>query len=87
MPKLTSLAIGRQNTPGKYRDENGLILQVTKNRSGQVRKSWLVRYSIFGKQREIGLGTFPNISLAGARIKAAEIRLEARKGTNKSQII
>lgn len=83
MPKLTSLAVRRQNQPGKYRDTDGLILQVTRNKSGTVRKSWLVRYSCLGKQREVGLGCFPELSLADARMEAADIRLQARRGVDR----
>lgn len=80
MPKLTSLAVSRQDNPGKYRDQNGLILQVSKSKSGNIRKSWLVRYSCFGKQREMGIGAFPDISLSKARLKATEIHLSSRQG-------
>ena len=82
MPKLTSLAVSRQDTAGKYRDEHGLILQVSKSKSGNVRKSWLFRYSCFGKQREIGIGAFPDLSLGEARTKATEIRLQSRQGVD-----
>ena len=70
--------------PGMYGDGAGLYLQVT----GDGAKSWIWRYSLHGKGREMGLGSLSAISLADARTKAAECRrlrqdgidpIEARK--------
>ncbi len=42
--------------------------------------SFEVRYTVFGKRRVITLDTpYPNLSLAEARIKAAEIKLQAKQ--------
>ena len=42
--------------------------------------SFEVRYTVFGKRRVITLDTpYPNLSLAQARIKAAEIKLQAKQ--------
>jgi integrase len=51
-----------------YPDGAGLYLQVT----GEAAKSWILRYSLRGKAREMGLGSFRKVSLADARRKAAE---------------
>jgi integrase len=83
--KLTALKVGRHLTPGMYADGAGLYLQVT----GAGAKSWIFRFSLHGKAREMGLGSLSAVSLADARIKAAECRrlrqegvdpIEARKG-------
>jgi len=80
MGQLTALRAQKVTEPGKYPDGKGLILQVTKGRSDTIRKSWLVRFSIAGKQREMGLGTFPEIGLADARAAALDVRAKALKG-------
>jgi len=80
MGQLAALRAQKVTEPGKYPDGNGLILQVTKGRANAVRKSWLVRFSIAGKQREMGLGTFPELGLADARAAALDVRAKALKG-------
>ena len=41
-----------------------------------------MRYQISGKRRELGLGTFPSVSLREARERAAEVRARVRKGVD-----
>jgi len=55
---------------GVYADGNNLYLQVTKEGA----KSWLFRYMLNGKSREMGLGPTRTIGLAEARARAAEAR-------------
>ena len=74
--KLTALKVSRDLTPGMYADGAGLYLQVT----GAGAKSWIFRYSLHGKAREMGLGSVSSISLADARIKAAECRRLRQEG-------
>jgi integrase len=82
--KLTALKVGRPLKPGMYADGAGLYLQVT----GAGAKSWIFRFSLHGKAREMGLGSLSAVSLADARSRAAECRrlrqdgidpIEARK--------
>jgi len=63
---------------GKYEDGGGLRLVVS---SAGARK-WIFRFSIKGKRREMGLGSFPDVSLADARRKASECRLQAANGVD-----
>ncbi|UIN23497.1 tyrosine-type recombinase/integrase [Herbaspirillum frisingense] len=49
--------------PGYYCDGDGLYLQVSKSGS----KSWVLRYRLNGKSREMGLGSLTVFSLAEAR--------------------
>ncbi|MCP4064585.1 MAG: integrase arm-type DNA-binding domain-containing protein [Gammaproteobacteria bacterium] len=49
---------------------SGLLLQVTPSNA----KSWIYRTMIAGKRRSIGLGAFPDVTLAQARDKARETR-------------
>lgn len=53
-----------------YADGGGLYLQVS--RSGT--KSWIFRYAINGREREMGLGPLHTITLADARSLATEAR-------------
>lgn len=48
----------------------GLILQIT----GPDAKSWVLRAMVGGKRRDIGLGGFPAVTLAGAKDGARVIR-------------
>lgn len=64
--KLKKLA----KSPGVYQDGGGLQLSVASSSSA----SWVYRYMLFGKRREMGLGPYPAISLSDAREKAAEAR-------------
>jgi integrase len=68
--KLTALKVARRLPPGMYADVAGLYLQVT----GEGAKSWIFRFSLRGKAREMGLGSIAALSLSDARIKAAECR-------------
>lgn len=73
--KLTQLKIDRLKTPAVYGDGAGLSLKVTKNGS----KSWIYRYMLAGKAHWMGLGSYPDVSLAEAREKAAELRKLTRQ--------
>src|SRR6201987_2102500 len=55
---------------GMYHDGGGLYLQV--NAAGA--KSWIYRFMLDGRAREMGLGPLNVISLAEARKRAAECR-------------
>ena len=57
---------------------SGLLLQITKNNA----KSWILRTMVGGKRREIGLGPYPEISLADARDKARAIKANVREGVD-----
>ncbi|MGH1571372.1 tyrosine-type recombinase/integrase [Methylobacterium sp. P31] len=68
--KLTALGVARLKTPGMYGDGHGLWLQVT----GNGGKSWIFRFKIAGRAREMGLGSAHTFSLAEARERARECR-------------
>lgn len=54
----------------------GLLLQV--RASGG--RSWLLRAVVAGRRREIGLGPYPEVGLADARVEAARLRSLIRAG-------
>ena len=57
-------------TKGKYHDGKGLYITITRPGTGK----WSYRYRIDHKSREMGLGTFPEISIVDARQKAEDNR-------------
>ena len=56
--------------PGRHGDGHGLFLYVKPSGS----KSWVLRYQVMGKRHDLGLGPFPEVSLAMARQRALEAR-------------
>ena len=55
---------------GSHSDGGGLILRL----NGKGSANWLHRYQMNGKRRDMGLGSYPIVSLADARAKVAEAR-------------
>ena len=74
--RLTAVAVRNARRPGRYADGNGLYLFV--DDSGA--KRWLLRTVVFGKRRDIGLGSIRLVTLAEAREQATALRKLARKG-------
>jgi integrase len=74
--KLTFKRIERLQEPGRYADGGNLWLQVRSINH----KSWLLRYTLNGRAREMGLGSFPDVGLAEAREKARIERLRLSEG-------
>ena len=70
--RLTALGVPRIREPGLYPDGGGLYLQVTG--ADAYARSWLYRYRVAGRERQMGLGSASVVSLAEARQKAAEAR-------------
>ena len=56
----------------------GLLMQVSDNGA----QSWLLRVRVGDKRREIGLGAFPEVSLAKAREKAGQVKEAIRSGVD-----
>ncbi len=53
--KLKPLMIAREMSPGRYGDGGALYLQV----GGTGTKSWIFRYRVESREREMGLGPYP----------------------------
>ncbi len=68
--RLTARGIAALTEPGRHSDGGNLYLNISKTGS----KSWVFFYRLNGKQREMGIGPFPTVTLADARDKAAEAR-------------
>jgi integrase len=69
--KLDPGWVKRTTEVGMHADGGGLYLQVS--RFGT--KSWIFRFMLDGRRREMGLGPYPAVSLAAAREKAADSRV------------
>lgn len=55
---------------------SGLLMQITPAGG----RTWLLRVSVGGRRREIGLGGFPDVTLAQARDRAREAKDQIRRG-------
>ncbi len=78
MAGLTASQVKSLRAPGRYGDGSGLYLNVAPGGS----KNWILRISIDGKRRDMGLGGYPVISLRHAREKALETRSAVANGEN-----
>ncbi len=76
--EMSALEVGRISKAGYHfvGGVSGLVLQVSKTGS----KSWLLRVLVGGKRREIGLGGYPDVTLAGAREAARIHRNKIKSG-------
>ncbi|MEO0389384.1 MAG: integrase arm-type DNA-binding domain-containing protein [Pseudomonadota bacterium] len=62
--------------PGRHGDGRGLFLYV--KASGA--RSWVLRYQVTGKRHDLGLGAYPEVSLAMARDRALQARRMIQEG-------
>ncbi len=69
--RLTDRSIKALSKPGRHADGGNLYLEV---RPGSLTKSWIFLVKKDGRQRALGMGGYPAISLAMAREKAAAAR-------------
>ncbi|NQW11057.1 MAG: integrase arm-type DNA-binding domain-containing protein [Alphaproteobacteria bacterium] len=96
MPKraagLSARQVQTMKRPGMFADGNGLYLQIT--RSGG--KTWVFRFTMDGKRRDMGLGSAGIVTLAEARQKALDAKkrvvagidpIEARRSVAAAQAV
>lgn len=62
--------------PGRYSAGNGIYLVV----SPKKHKTWILRYQVGGRRRDMGIGAYPTVSLAEARHRGAEARRQISRG-------
>jgi integrase len=60
--------------PGKHLDGDGLLFVKREDGGAQ----WVLRYTLYSRRHDMGLGAYPEVSLAEARRKADEARAKAR---------
>src|SRR5579864_2730522 len=68
--RLSAPRAGKLVDPGYYPDGGGLYFQISDSGS----RSWIFRFKLFGRSREMGLGPIATVSLAEARTEAARCR-------------
>ena len=75
--------VGRPGVYGDGRGGRGLSLRVHRTASGRITKTWRQRVRIDGRLTSIGLGPYPEVTLAEARQKALDnsrgVRLASRR--------
>ncbi|MBU4435371.1 MAG: integrase arm-type DNA-binding domain-containing protein, partial [Alphaproteobacteria bacterium] len=74
--RLTAMTVRHLRGPGRYHDGRGLYLQVTPSGG----KSWIFRYAIDRRERQMGLGPIEFVSLSQARELAHEARKQLYEG-------
>lgn len=76
--EMSALQVSRLRKPGLHAvgGVDGLALQITPSGA----RSWILRATIGGKRRDMGLGGFPDVTLAGARESARVARQKIREG-------
>lgn len=68
--RLSAVAVNAKKEPGYYADGDGLYLQVTATGA----KTWILRFMLNKKAREMGLGSTSKYSLSEARERARKYR-------------
>ena len=87
MPKkaveLGALQVSRLTAPGAHfvGGVAGLFLEIKEGGS----RSWVLRATVAGKRRDMGMGGFPDVTLAQARERARTARDQVRAGTDPIQ--
>ena len=78
--ELGALAVGRLHEPGMHAvgGVSGLCLQIAPGGT----RSWILRVTVGSKRREMGLGPFPEVTLAAARDKARAARSKIEGGVD-----
>lgn len=76
MGRLSAVAVPKLRDPGLYPDGGGLYLQVTKGGA----RTWVYRFMLHGRAREMGLGPLHIVPLAEAREKARGARKLRHEG-------
>ena len=81
--RLSTRFVETIQEPGRYGDgrgSGGLSLRVKLTARGELAKSWGQRISIDGRPRNLGLGSWPHVTLAEARQKCALNLLARQRG-------
>jgi hypothetical protein len=78
MTAVSSRKVETIKKKGRYAVGGGLHLVV----SGTGRKTWVMRYQMNRSRKDMGLGSYPAVSLAEARHKSAEARRLMSQGVD-----
>ena len=80
---LSAVFVRKVSTPGRFGDGRGgygLSLLVKRRKNGRIAKTWSQRLRIRGKPFNVGLGSFPIVTLAEARATALENARAVHRG-------
>lgn len=75
---LTALEVRNAPANAMLWDGGNLIIQ--KHKNDNARGKWIMRYQLSGKRQTMGLGAYPAVSLANARIAAQIARNDVMQG-------
>jgi integrase len=74
--RLPAVTVASRKKPGYYADGGNLYLRVAPGGS----KGWIFRFTIGGRTRDAGLGSYPAVSLVEAREEADKCRRQVAAG-------
>ena len=86
--RLTAAFVSSVTRPGRYGDRrggHGLSLRVKPTKAGKPSKTWSQRIRINGKLKQLGLGSYPVVTLARAREKALDNARRVERGEDISK--
>ena len=77
-PRVEAKTVEAMTTPGRHPvgGVRGLMLQISPSGT----RAWVIRITVGAKRRDIGLGPYPETTLAQARQKALALRDQVEKG-------
>ena len=81
--KLSTTGVKALKAIGRHSDGGGLYLRI----QAGGRKSWIFTWKRQGVQRDLGLGSFKDVSLANARRKAAKARDALAEGKDPRDVL
>jgi hypothetical protein len=76
--RLNATTLETLTAPGRHGDGGGLYLSISPGGA----RSWVFMWKVDGKRREMGLGSFRDVSLDTARERAAEARRNLASGVD-----
>lgn len=82
--RLSARTAANLRAVGRYADGGGLYLRIDGTGEAMSRR-WVYRFTLGGKSREMGLGSFPEVSLADARRFRDEAERQVRDGSDPIQ--
>ena len=75
--RLTALKVARVKKPGMYADGAGLYMQVSGDGENTPAKSWIFRFTLRGRSREMELGSLSLFGLGKASIRSRRVARSA----------
>jgi integrase len=76
--RLNAKLVEHLKKPGLYADGGNLHLRIAAGGS----KGWIFRFTLCGRTRDAGLGSYPAVSLAHARDEAEKLRRQIAEGVD-----